>query len=399
MIIISGFGQAFAPNVWIYMVARLVVGIAAYGRYLSGYVLISEWIGPQLRGKMTAIYEYGYTFGNIMFPIVFYAFADYVTIQIGVTIFEIVMFLFYYYMVKESPRWQLINDRFEDVEVNLYLAAKATGRYKSDGDIHQKVQVLIRNHVAAKELQQKEAGITSGKDDQDEGGKKSSNEYSTGILDVWRVPSLLKLCLILYFVWFAEALIGYGKFYNIENIGGNLFLNVLIMSCGGIITNAVLFITIPRFKRKTLMIAFIAMNCISLLLTAMCAFHESLLTPRIVFMLMSTIVGIASYHMVYIYTTESFPTSMRQISIGTCSIFARVGSCLAPFVKELTNATHLFVALMGFAVLSFATIVLLKFVPDTTDIQLPDTITQTQAVTPNREPLQQKDSIEGKQAV
>ena len=115
-------------------------------------------------------------------------------------------------------------------------------------------------------------------------------------------------------------------------------------------------------------------------------------------MLLSTIVGIASYHMVYIYTTESFPTSMRQISIGTCSIFARLGSCLAPFVKELTNATHLFVSLLTFSVLAFATIVLLSFVPDTTDIQLPDTITQTQAVTPKQETQLDEVSFDAKQA-
>ena len=385
------------------MIARLVVGIAAYGRYLSGYVLISEWIGPQLRGKMTAIYEYGYTFGNIMFPVVFYAFADYVTIQIGVTLFEIILFALYYYHVKESPRWQLTQEKYEDLEDNLFHAARESRRYATSGEIHAKIQILIKNHVTSKQLEEKvkeleEKTEMERKMSEVTSGEDSSQNNNPSIIDVWRVPSLLKLCLILYFVWFSEALIGYGKFYNIENIGGNLFLNVLIMSLGGIITNALLFLTIPKFKRKTLMIFYIAMNCVTLLLTGLCSFHENLLTARIIFMFLSTIVGIASYHMVYIYTTESFPTSMRQISIGTCSIFARLGSCLAPFVKELTNATHLFVSLLTFSVLAFATIVLLTFVPDTTDIQLPDTITQTQAVNPKQDAQSDEVSLDAKQA-
>jgi len=330
---------------------------------------------------MTAIYEYGYILGNIMFPVIFYCFADYVKIQVGITVFEMIVFGFYYFIVKESPRWQLTREKFDELEENLFRTAKVTGRYDSDHEIRAKIQCLIKNHVTNKELQEKKE--EKEESDQTRTDKNTSNS-TPSILDVWKdvwkVPSLLKLCLILYFTWFAEALTGYGKFYNIESIGGNLFLNVLVMSFGGIITNGILYFSISRFKRKTLLIFFISLNSLSLFLTALSSFDEERIMARVIFMLLSTVAGIASYHMVYIYTTESFPTSMRQISIGTCSIFARLGSCFAPFVKELTRATHLFVSLTAFSLLSLISMILLTLVPDTTDIQLPDTITQTQAV-------------------
>ncbi len=37
--IFAGFGQAFAPNIYVFIFIRTLGGIAAYGRYLSGYLL------------------------------------------------------------------------------------------------------------------------------------------------------------------------------------------------------------------------------------------------------------------------------------------------------------------------------------------------------------------------
>ena len=37
--ILAGIGQAFAPSYYLFIIARLVGGIAAYGRFMSAYVL------------------------------------------------------------------------------------------------------------------------------------------------------------------------------------------------------------------------------------------------------------------------------------------------------------------------------------------------------------------------
>lgn len=37
--IFSGFGQALAPNVYVFLISRFVLGIAAYGRFLTGNLL------------------------------------------------------------------------------------------------------------------------------------------------------------------------------------------------------------------------------------------------------------------------------------------------------------------------------------------------------------------------
>lgn len=37
--ILAGFGQAFSPNMTVFIIARFFLGAAAYGRFLNGYVL------------------------------------------------------------------------------------------------------------------------------------------------------------------------------------------------------------------------------------------------------------------------------------------------------------------------------------------------------------------------
>lgn len=45
------------------------------------------------------------------------------------------------------------------------------------------------------------------------------------------------------------------------------------------------------------------------------------------------------YHTIYVLSVESFPTIIRQLSVGTCSVASRFASILSPFTKELVN-TH-----------------------------------------------------------
>ncbi|GIY37104.1 organic cation transporter protein [Caerostris darwini] len=58
-----------------------------------------------------------------------------------------------------------------------------------------------------------------------------------------------------------------------------------------------------------------------------------------------------SFGILYLYTAEVFPTSVRNATLGSCSMCARVGSILAPFGKAthetVPNLLYAFLALSG----------------------------------------------------
>jgi MFS family permease len=67
----------------------------------------------------------------------------------------------------------------------------------------------------------------------------------------------------------------------------------------------------------------------------------------------------------YLYTAEIFPTTMRQASMETCSLFARVGSVISPLRKELTSHTHLSVSITVILVICSINLILELMLPDT----------------------------------
>ena len=78
--------------------------------------------------------------------------------------------------------------------------------------------------------------------------------------------------------------------------------------------------------------------------------------------------------MIFIYTSELFPTSVRGSGIGLCSLMARVGALFTPFMSDLAEITSEklpYWLLGGFAVLSGLLCILL---PETLGSKLPEDI-------------------------
>ena len=90
----------------------------------------------------------------------------------------------------------------------------------------------------------------------------------------------------------------------------------------------------------------------------------------------------AAFSLVYLYTAEMFPTEVRTKALGTCSMIARIGSLLSPYIASLgTDAGYVPFLIFGIStILGGLTAILL---PETNKTKLPVTIKEAENLVPD----------------
>lgn len=115
--IISALGTAFAPNVWIFIAARVIGGLGIGISTVVAPLYISEISPPKHRGRLTGMYQFNIVFGMIV------AYTSNRLLvdtgenawrwMLGVAAFPSLVYAICCFGIPESPRWLLIrkNDR------------------------------------------------------------------------------------------------------------------------------------------------------------------------------------------------------------------------------------------------------------------------------------------------
>lgn len=362
--------QAFSPNAWVYIICRIFTGFASYGRYMNGYVLLLEWVGPKYRGSAPIMLEFAWIIGDFGVPAVFYFVSDFRIIQ-GTAAFLLIFWTvpLFISFLPESPRWQMTHGKHEEARENILQAVKR----KENEEKFDETAVLEK----IEELRQ----VT-----EDELARERKENISGSVLSVFKFPSMVKLCLILFYSWITHSFISYATYFNMGSMQVNMYLTYLTLTASYLTSTIFLLLAMNRFSRKTLLMANIFAEVIGFTVMFATSFSSSSYVKIV--RVASSFLGIAatwnSFNLLYIFSTELFPTQMRQSAMGMCSLVARIGGLLAPFVKELSWVTHVSVPIAIYGILAAINFVLICFVPKMDDKEMPDSFGEA------------KEDIEGK---
>ena len=121
----------------------------------------------------------------------------------------------------------------------------------------------------------------------------------------------------------------------------------------------------------------------SLLMSGASCFLSSLMmkywaTGRIGFFLLGKLCASSAFGTNYLYNTELFPTTKRNVVLGLCSMIGRLGAIASPYVIRLDVLTGIDLLPMSvFAVAGIISAVLtMLFLPETRGKPLPRTLTE-----------------------
>ncbi|XP_053615863.1 organic cation transporter protein-like [Plodia interpunctella] len=339
---IVGFAIPFSPNYITFTILRFVSGFGCAGTMVVSFVLIMETVGPDYRELLGCTYQFPFIFGHMSIPLFAYYFRDWQTYSLAMAVPQ-ALYLGYFFVLTESPRWLVSVGRVEQATAIVKRAAAINNRPTTK--IEETLTKLSQDMRAASE--------------------QPKPNYSALFQ-----RALLCKTLCCCFLWLITGTTYFGFNQYISQSSSDPFISV---AAAGAIQLPGVFLSMWLLKhlgRKKTTILFFFLGGIFILALGY--------VPKI-FWLTLTLgsLGVSCAGAVactiYIYTTELFPTVVRNMAMGASSTSMRVGSMIAPFISNLSmTVPWLPTVIFGLAPITAGFVCFI--LPETRGKSLPDTL-------------------------
>ncbi|CAH0731288.1 unnamed protein product, partial [Brenthis ino] len=343
-LIIFGFAISFAPDYITFTVLRFFQGVATAGTMVISFVMVMEGIGPKYREICGCLFQIPFIIGHMTIPLFAYFFRDWNHYSLALAIPPLI-YLGYFFVLAESPRWLITMGKVEEATKIVKRAAEMNG---------------LPTEKVEETLKKMSEDIQS-----------QSTNSKPNYADLFQSALLLKtVCSCI--IWLIVGLTYYGFNQYISQTSSDPFITVAAVAV--IQLPSILFSIwlLRHFGRKTAVITFLTIG-------GLCVLTLGLVPDKFWITLTLGCIGVSCASVVatciYIYTSELFPTVVRNMGMGACSTFMRVGSMVAPFVSDL-SVTIPWLPTIIFGAAPVAAALVCVLLPETKGTALPDSINE-----------------------
>lgn len=165
--------------------------------------------------------------------------------------------------------------------------------------------------------------------------KRVTSEVRRSPLDLVRTPRLRRRTVILCYNWLVLSMIFYGIMLYVPSLAGNMYLNIFLMFVSDLPHTPMAWIVFKQFGRRIPHCVFMMISGLSCLFVLLVP--EDLKGLITALALIGRFFGSASFSNVYLYSSELYPTTIRNMALGTCSTFSRIGGMVVPFIIALAQ--------------------------------------------------------------
>merc|ERR1719189_1850751 len=200
--------------------------------------------------------------------------------------------------------------------------------------------------------------------------KQAANQG--GFLDIVRHPTLRLQLAIMYFNWFTTAFIMYGLALSWQNLTGGLFLNFIIGTILDFPAKTLAMIMVLKVGRKYPYMVGSTITGVMFLLTLF--IPRGVFTsnwPIVVLALIGNFTTTMCFAILYMYTGELMPTTVRAAGVGSSSLVSKIGGTLSTTVAALADI-HPAIPTIIFAAMAITSGGLTFLLPETKDRKMPE---------------------------
>uniref|UniRef100_A0A2A4KAN0 Major facilitator superfamily (MFS) profile domain-containing protein n=1 Tax=Heliothis virescens TaxID=7102 RepID=A0A2A4KAN0_HELVI len=337
--------SAVVPYFWLFMICRFLIGVALGGTMLCCYVLLIELCGKSFRPYLSGLQEMPFLIAYFSLPIIAYFVREWRQLQL-VTSVPWAIVIVYYWLIPESPRWLItVGRKKEAIDILTHIAKKNNRPTDNIEAIVEKLELLNKND--------------------------SKNRQKVTYIDLFRTPKIRAYTIITALIWMFCSHTFFGINQYIGRLQGNLYLNVLLSAA--CLTPGLIIVIIATLylRRKVSVMSSFTTAAVSLLVFIF--IPSDMRALSLAFAIIGLIGAYTSFVQVYLYSSEIFPTVIRNTAVGFASMFARFGGFIAPFV---VNIGIEWVSILIFSSVAFSAAILCYFLPETKATTLPNTIEQ-----------------------
>ncbi|XP_014674994.1 PREDICTED: organic cation transporter protein-like isoform X2 [Priapulus caudatus] len=344
---LSSILAAFAQSYKVFCFFRFLIGVSGGGAMNCTYVYALENVGAPYRNRVSNTMHLIGIFGLLLLPVFSWLFPRWQHMQLAISIWVVICMSFYF-LIPESPRWLYAEGRREECEQALRRIARSNG-------------TTYPEHVQLK-LDRKKHLVKS----------PDGKVREPSILDTVRTPNMRRKSLNLMFQWFTVSLVYYGLTLGSTGWTKNPYVgftvNVLAEFPSVLLCAALLKYCGRRLALASTML--LAGGFCLLTAVPWLPLNEWIL-PLLASL--GKMFVAATFATVYIYSSELYPTVLRNVGLGSNSVLARIGAMAAPYINLLGEHEKR-LPLVLFSALAVAASVVAMLLPETRDQLLPETL-------------------------
>ncbi|XP_036104872.1 solute carrier family 22 member 7 isoform X2 [Molossus molossus] len=342
--LVMGLASAASVNYIMFVITRTLTGTALAGFTIIVMPLELEWLDVGHRTVAGVLSSTFWTGGVMLLALVGYLIRDWRWLLLVVTL-PCVPGILSLWWVPESARWLLTQGRVEEAHRYLLCCARLNGRpVGADG-----LSLEALSKVAAAEQVVRRPSY----------------------LDLFRTPRLRHISLCCMVMWFGVNFSYYGLSLDVSGLGLNVYQTQLLFGAVEMPSKLLVYLSVRHAGRRltqagTLLGSGLCFGLRLLVSTEMVSWSTALAV-------MGKGFSEAAFTTAYLFTSELYPTVLRQTGMGLTALVGRLGGSLAPLAALLDGVWLSLPKLTygGTALLAACTALLL---PETRRAQLPETI-------------------------
>ena len=355
-----------------YAVGQFLIGLVVNCCYGIAYVLLVELSSSRHRTTFSNVNSYIYVIGELNVMIGYYVSKNWHYLNYFIIFFSLSTLVLAYLFMPESPQWLIDLGRHREAYNILYKIAKINKRKKKF--IKEYNDDLTKFYLISNNLDKETESDKSSEDNIVRGKNVDSKRMDTRntFYKIFYPRKVFIKTSILIYVWFALNLLYYGISLGITAINAINPYYMFFYSCIAEIIGVILCRYNDVYGRRKTFSSFLILSGVTCIIVAAIP-HEYTASDKIeiseilivIFALLGKGAISGAYNIIYIYTSELYPTNVRNTALLFLVCIGSLGSLIAPQVNFMRSILSKQLPYIIFGINSIVACICVIFLPET----------------------------------